>query len=91
MDIDAKLGLDVFKIDKTPHIELDAALCKACESRPCLRVCPARVYTEGEDGEILVRYEGCLECGTCLIACPQKGGLTWTYPKGGFGVHFRFG
>ena len=71
MEIDARLGLDVFKVDKETHIELDSALCKACATRPCLSVCPARVYTEGEEGEINIRFEGCLECGTCLIACPQ--------------------
>ncbi|MHC5039118.1 MAG: ferredoxin family protein [Planctomycetota bacterium] len=91
MDIDARLGLDVFKLDKASHIELDAEQCKACTKRVCLWICPAKVYTEGEEGEILIRFEGCLECGTCWIACPAAGGLRWKYPGGGFGVHFRFG
>ncbi|MHC4780770.1 MAG: ferredoxin family protein [Planctomycetota bacterium] len=91
MDIDAKLGLDVFKIDKESHIDLDPELCKGCAARACVKVCPAKVYTEGDDGQIQVRFEGCLECGTCLIACPVKGGLKWRYPRGGFGIHFRFG
>ncbi len=91
MDLDAKLGLDVFKVAPASHIELDAEVCKVCSSRVCLWVCPAKVYTEGEQGAINVRYEGCLECGTCLIACPEPSGLTWRYPAGAFGVHYRFG
>jgi len=91
MDIDAKLGLDVFKVDTVNHIELDEAVCGACTSRVCLWICPAQVYTEGDDGRINVRFEGCLECGSCLIACPQGEGLKWRYPKGAFGVHYRFG
>jgi ferredoxin like protein len=92
MDIDARLGLDVFKIDKETHIVVEKSPCPSCEGRPCLRVCPAKVYTEGEGGKILARYEGCLECGTCLIACPSPGVLLkWKYPRGGFGVHYRFG
>ena len=35
-----------------------------------------------------VNWEGCLECGTCLICCDDRA-LTWTYPRGGFGVQYR--
>jgi ferredoxin like protein len=92
MEIDARLGLDVFKIAPATHIELGAEACATCKERACLRVCPAHVYTEGEGGKILVRFEGCLECGTCWIACPSPGtALKWKYPAGGFGVHYRFG
>ena len=37
-----------------------------------------------------VEYAGCLECGTCLIAC-NEGALSWSYPKGDYGVQYRFG
>jgi ferredoxin like protein len=34
-------------------------------------------------------HQTCLECGACRISC-QNGALDWNYPKGGFGVCFRF-
>jgi len=92
LNIEAKLGLDVFSVDgEQPHIVIDHEICRTrCTVRYCLHVCPANLYTEGEDGRILVNYEGCLECGTCLLACVDEA-LTWHYPRAGFGVQYRFG
>jgi ferredoxin-like protein FixX len=41
-------------------------------------------------GGMVVEYAGCLECGTCKIACTLKA-IIWDYPKGEFGVQYRFG
>ena len=41
MEIDAKLGLDVFKLDKEPHIVVKNEICSTvCVNRACLYVCP---------------------------------------------------
>ena len=91
MNIEAKLGLDVFALDKEPHIVVNQAVCRErCKRRVCLTICPARLYTQAEDGSIVLNYEGCLECGTCKLACAE-GALDWRYPRGGFGVQYRFG
>lgn len=92
MNIEAKLGWDVFQVDaEQPHIVIDQEICRTrCTVRYCLHVCPANLYTLGDDGRILVNYEGCLECGTCLIACPEDA-LTWHHPRAGYGVQYRFG
>ena len=92
MNIEAKLGLDVFRVDgEQPHIVIDHEACRTrCTVRYCLHVCPANLYTVGEGDRILVNHEGCLECGTCLIACPAEA-LTWHYPRAGYGVQYRFG
>ena len=58
--------------------------------RPCLFVCPAVLYTLDAEDRVQVDYEGCLECGTCLIAC-RDDALTWHYPRAGHGVQYRFG
>ena len=43
--VDAKLGLDVFKLDKEPHIVIDHEVCRTVCTRPaCLPVCPADLY-----------------------------------------------
>ncbi len=88
-----KLGRNVFKIDQeSPHITINHDICRSqCKLKPCLFVCPANLYTyQDEPDEVFVDYEGCLECGTCLIVC-QDEALTWHYPRAGHGVQYRFG
>lgn len=93
LTLEAKLGLNVFKIDlESPHIVINHDACREhCTIRACLFVCPANLFTyQQERDEIFVDYEGCLECGTCLIVC-QDEALSWNYPRAGFGVQYRFG
>ena len=87
--VDAKLGVNVFKLDQQPHIEIDLDVCRTvCTARACLQVCPADLYALNDEGDMTVNWEGCLECGTCLICCDEKA-LSWHYPRGGFGVQYR--
>lgn len=90
MNIDAKLGQNVFRLDKEPHIIIDHQVCRAeCGRRVCLTVCPADLYEMSDEGNVIVNWEGCLECGTCMICCEQNA-LSWDYPRGESGVQFRF-
>jgi ferredoxin like protein len=34
--------------------------------------------------------EGCLECGTCKVVC-DRDAVSWRYPRGGYGVRYRWG
>jgi ferredoxin like protein len=43
-----------------------------------------------DEGVMVVNYEGCLECGTCLICCDKKA-LEWRYPTAEYGVQYRLG
>ena len=91
MNIEAKLGLDVFKVDTESHIVINLEICQAkCQIRFCLNICPAGLYTLDKQDEVQVNYEGCLECGACFIACVHEA-LTWHYPRAGYGVQYRFG
>lgn len=91
MNVEAKLGLNVFKLDTESHITINQELCQSkCQIRYCLHVCPANVYTLDPEGKVHAEHEGCLECGTCLVACSYEA-LTWHYPNAGFGVQYRFG
>lgn len=93
LNLDALLGLNKYEIDEEQsHIQINADRCKDCNLKPCLTVCPAQVYRWVED-HVAIRYENCLECGTCQIACDNggNGGITWRSPQGGFGIQFRYG
>jgi ferredoxin like protein len=90
MSLDDKLYVTKFNVDDRSHLVIiDQEVCRRCEDRPCTHFCPAAVY-EWEDGKIIVGFEGCLECGSCRIACPHQN-IEWCYPRGGFGVSYRFG
>jgi len=88
MTIEEKINLVRYNVDTEAHIHVNKSLCKECEHRACTRVCPAECY-KYED-ELKFTYESCLECGACQLVC-DKGAIDWGYPKGGFGVCFRFG
>ena len=93
LSLQEKLGRNVFKIDQgAAHIVIDHDICRSkCTSKPCLYVCPANLYTyQDEEDQIFIDYEGCLECGTCMIVCKDEA-LTWEYPRAGYGVQYRFG
>jgi ferredoxin like protein len=91
MDPASKLNVDVFKNDRVPHIIVRQEICLQCDPKPCLRICPAGLYSVSEETkEILIEYTGCLECGSCRVVCPH-GALEWYYPRGGFGVQYRYG
>lgn len=87
-----RLNGNVYNLDEEEsHIEINQEIAKATGTGKLLvRICPAHVYAEEEDGTISVEYAGCLECGTCLaVAAP--GALKWRYPRGGHGIMFREG
>jgi len=90
MNIDDKLALNLFHVDKDPHIKVDQEICRQCPHKLCTRVCPVENYTlDGDSDNVVFAWEGCLECGTCRIVCDQ-GAITWEYPRGGFGISYRF-
>ncbi len=92
MSVEQLLGLNKFLVnDEEAHIRINAELCRSCSSKPCTYACPAGLYTL-RDEDIHFDYAGCLECGTCRAVCPQSSkALVWGYPRGGFGVQYRYG
>lgn len=88
--IDDKLSKVRFKLDRKAHIAVNGEICVSCGGKPCLYVCPVRSYRLDSDGCVEFVWQGCLECGACRIVC-DKGAITWNFPRGGFGVCFRYG
>jgi len=87
--IENKLAVNKYDIDQEVHIKFDDNICQSCAGHPCLYACPAVCFKLSE-GHIIFSYEGCLECGSCRIAC-QKKAIDWTIPRPGFGICYEFG
>ena len=68
-NLKAKLGKNVFKTAREPHIRIRPGFEKDPRLRASLYVCPAGLYSETPTGEIELEIDGCLECGNCRIAC----------------------
>ena len=92
MIVEEKLAIDAFKTDTDSHITINQEVCRSrCKVRSCVSVCPGHLYSYNEElNEMVVEFAGCLECGTCKVACIE-GAIDWVYPRGEFGVQFRFG
>ena len=91
VNVDEKLSVDKYDVDEgNAHIELVEDPADA-EFRKLVLVCPAALYKVDEDGAKSFDYAGCLECGTCRIACGDTIVAKWTNPRGGMGVAYRQG
>ncbi|MEW6487534.1 MAG: 4Fe-4S dicluster domain-containing protein [Thermodesulfobacteriota bacterium] len=85
-----KLGLDVFKPGKQPHIRIRPGQENDPRLGRAIPLCPAGLYSRDDQGRVALTVDGCLECGTCRVVCGTEV-LEWAYPEGGCGVQFRFG
>lgn len=74
-----------------PHININRRAEDSPQLRSLVNICPAGCYVRAEDGRVEIASDGCMECGTCRIVCQATGEIEWSYPRGGFGVLFKFG
>jgi ferredoxin-like protein FixX len=72
------------------HIELSPGP-SADEFRKLVMVCPAALYRLDEQNAQSFDYAGCLECGTCRVACGNTVIAKWEYPRPTMGVEYRQG
>lgn len=56
-----------------------------------VRICPAALYKIDETGHKSFDYAGCLECGTCRIACESSIIKKWDNPGPTMGIEYRYG
>ncbi|GBQ63598.1 ferredoxin family protein [Komagataeibacter swingsii] len=74
-----------------PHIRVRPHEVPSRELVAMTRVCPAGCYSQNEQGQVEITADGCMECGTCRVVCAKTGDIEWNYPRGGYGVLFKFG
>jgi len=90
MNISEKLYRFLFRINHgKPHIRLDVSECAKCLEKNCLNICPVDNFFL-ENDEVVLKWQDCVECGACRIACTRQS-LYWNYPDGGFGISYRYG
>ena len=89
MRIEEKLKVNAWIINEENHIQIKKEFCMKCKKRICIKICPGKCFYE-IDSEIMHSHDSCLECGACRIVCPFNA-IIWNYPKGGYGVWYRFG
>lgn len=92
--VEEKLFQNRYKVDAgRPHITIknpDTCV-QSCEKQQCTICCPAGCYTQEGNRRVIMIADGCLECGTCRIICDEHRNVAWEYPRGGYGILFKFG
>ncbi|MRX81104.1 ferredoxin family protein [Eggerthella guodeyinii] len=94
VDVDDLLSANKYEVDEgNAHIELsgDPDSVSEEEFEKLVRVCPAALYKLDEGGHRRFDYAGCLECGTCRIACGGTIVSKWENPAPLRGVAYRYG
>ncbi|MBQ0820423.1 MULTISPECIES: ferredoxin family protein [Microvirga] len=90
--VEDKLYQNRYLVDSgRPHIKVRPHERPSATLLALTRVCPAKCYELNDRGQVEIAADGCMECGTCRILCEASGEITWNYPRGGFGVLFKFG
>lgn len=90
-DVDAWLAVNKYNVDADgSHIVIDADA-DIEEFRKLVKVCPAGLYRINDRNEMSFDCSGCLECGTCRIACGDTIVKSWENPRPMMGVQYRFG
>ena len=91
VNVDVKLGANKFHVDEGhAHIILKDNP-DLNEYRKLVNACPAGLCKLEDDGTIRFDSAGCLECGTCKFLCGETILEKWEYPRGTFGVEYRYG
>ncbi|HWQ76663.1 MAG TPA: ferredoxin family protein [Syntrophomonas sp.] len=93
VNVDDKLSVNKFYVDEEnahiilkPNDQIDRQ-----EFHKLEIACPAGLYKIDNKNEIRFDYAGCLECGTCRVLCGETVLSKWEFPRGSFGIQYRWG
>lgn len=90
--VEEKLYQNRYLVDAgRPHISVTPHETPSSALLSLTTLCPAGCYTQNAKGQVEITPDGCMECGTCRVLAEPSGDITWAYPRGGYGVLFKFG
>ena len=56
--------------------------CQQCKNSPCTKVCPVHATWTEPDGIVVVDYDWCIGCRSCMAACPYGARkFNWAEPR----------
>lgn len=88
---DVLMSLKYYVDEHEAHLRLlNPEVCVTCQGKECLFFCPVGVYRQDPSGGIQISYQSCIECGSCRVMCPHNN-VFWKFPRGGYGVAYKFG
>ena len=92
VNVDNLLAALKYYVDEEfAHIQIkNQDVCARCDKKPCLDFCPVHVFTLDRQGQVMVGYQACVECGSCRIGCLFHN-IDWHLPRGGYGLAYKFG
>lgn len=91
VNTDECIAVNKYAVDEEhAHIEL-VDLPDVDEFKKLVLLCPAALYKLDENEVPSFDYAGCLECGTCRIACGDTIIKRWENPQPMQGIEYRFG
>lgn len=90
--VDEKLFQNRYLVDTgRPHIKVRPHEKPSRALLSLTYACPAGCYAVNDLGQVEITADGCMECGTCRVITAATGEVEWNYPRGGFGVLYKFG
>lgn len=90
--VEEKLYQNRYLVDAgRPHIKVRPHVVASKALLALTHACPAGCYSRNDQGQVEVSVDGCVECGTCRVLTAKTGEIEWNYPRGGFGVLYKFG
>ncbi|HRW12287.1 MAG TPA: 4Fe-4S dicluster domain-containing protein [Syntrophomonas sp.] len=57
-----------------PNLQLQflPLACQHCDNPPCVKACPTGATYQADNGIVMMDYDKCVGCGSCILACPYK-------------------
>lgn len=63
-----------YEVGEFPEVDRTFLLtgCQHCDVPPCVPVCPTGATWKRDDGLVIIDYDICIGCGSCVVGCPYQ-------------------